>query len=195
MVRPRTVTDAEIIEATRAILIERGPSASLSLIAASLGVTAPALIRRMGSREALLARALAPDKPPRWLATLAIPVAEADFPNALIGILREAMGFFSGLVPLLILIRTANVDLSDLVDPPRPPGRHVRLALAEWIAASRGRPRKRDPAIDSFVEAVLGAIESRCFLAYLEDRPMSPRGQTAWLKKLVVGLWPRLEIT
>ena len=189
MVRPQKISDEQILAATREALLEHGPAVSIVTIAARLDVSGPALLKRFGSRQELLARALCPDGPPGWIVRLEAPVSEAELPVALAQVLGDAMEFFARLVPLLILVRTANVELRVLDDGP---GDELRLALTNWIIASRGRVRRADPDPAAFVEAVLGAIESRCFHAYLRGKQISARQRSAWIRELVAGLWPRL---
>lgn len=192
MVRPQKISDAEILAATRAVLVEHGPGAPLSLIAGRLDVSAPAILKRMGSRDELVARALCPEGPPAFMQTLAEPVRPEALPEALLEAALEAMAFFARVVPLLVVGRTANVDLSRVAGQPQPPGQQARAAFVRFIEQSRGSPRKTDPEIAAFVEALLGAIEARCFSLYLTERKMSAKQRRAWLESLMAGLWPRL---
>lgn len=193
MARPRKVSDEQIITATRDALLEQGPGASVANIAARLGVSAPAILKRMGSRDELLARALCPQGPPDWLVRLDEPVSEAELPGALVEILVDAMEFLARLIPLLVLMRTAQVQLEIIAERPQAPGEQLRRALTTWIERSRGRPRRADPEPAAFVEAVLGAVEARCFHAYLQGRGVpNRRRELSWARSLVAGLWPRL---
>src|SRR6185295_7650575 len=70
MARPRLVSDDEIRSAVRKGVLEQGPQVSLDLIADRLGVTAPALFKRFGSRNALLLAALKLPENPRFLTLL-----------------------------------------------------------------------------------------------------------------------------
>src|SRR5687767_14324289 len=61
MARPLTVTDEQIVEATRSAVLEKGAQVSLDSVAKQIGVTSPALLKRFGTRENLLIAALIPD--------------------------------------------------------------------------------------------------------------------------------------
>ena len=70
MARPRQITDEEILRTARECTLERGPQVSLDVVAERLGVTPPALLKRFGSRRALLLAALRPSDNPEWIQEL-----------------------------------------------------------------------------------------------------------------------------
>jgi AcrR family transcriptional regulator len=57
MARPFTVSDEQIIEATRRLTRARDPQVSVEAIAADVGVSGQAVLKRFGSRNFA---------PPRW---------------------------------------------------------------------------------------------------------------------------------
>ncbi len=59
MARPRQVTDEQILQVTRNCLKEFGSKVSVEAIAFELGVSAPALIKRFGTKRNLLRSSLA----------------------------------------------------------------------------------------------------------------------------------------
>ena len=169
MGRPRRITDAEIAAAARACFTEHGPSVSTEVIAERLGVTAPALFKRVGSKENLLARALCPsDGVPEWLLALERGPEEGPCVDQLVGLLRNAWGFFRRIAPSLVVVRAAGVPLDRVfpADVPPPPIA-TRRAVAGWLrrAADQGRIRELD--VEAVAEALLGTIEARSFLAYV----------------------------
>src|SRR4051812_33976302 len=66
MARPRTVSDEQILRTTRKAVLRDGPGISLDDVAAELGVTQPALLKRFGSKQTLLIAALKPPSVPEW---------------------------------------------------------------------------------------------------------------------------------
>ncbi len=66
MARKKKVTDEQIIEAARLVFVAQGVSASMDVIARELGVTAPVLFTRFGTKLNLFYRAVVPDHVP-WL--------------------------------------------------------------------------------------------------------------------------------
>lgn len=182
------MTDEAISRAARDVFVEHGPHASVSLVADRLGVTPAALFARVGSKDELLLFALAPGRP-----AVADRLAEApplgDARPALVEILGELMVFFQRVLPNLIVLRAAGHTMADL--PPRneaPPPLALRWALARWLerASEMGSlPNVRSWAMS---EALLGAMEARCFNAYVGGAAFAPATDRAFVRELVDGL-------
>lgn len=66
MSRHKKVTDEQIIAAARAEFLAEGVSVSMDVIAGRLGVTAPVLFMRFGSKLNLFYRSVLPDELPWW---------------------------------------------------------------------------------------------------------------------------------
>ena len=93
MARPRLVSDEEIRSAVRKGVLEQGPQVSLDLIAERLGVSAPALFKRFGSRNALLLASLSFPEHPRFIALLEKDPDERSFETQLHEIIDAHMQF------------------------------------------------------------------------------------------------------
>lgn len=184
MARPRSITDEQIRRAAREVFLEHGPSAPVSRVAQRLGVSHAALFQRAGSKEQLMLQALEPGRPPGLERLLAPP--QADVPGALVAILGDLMGFLHQLVPSLVVLRAAGHSVEDLpgaAEGPPPPVL-LRQALTRWLEATDlelGSPR-------AIAEGLLGAMEARCFNAYLGDQDFTPESDEAFLEAMVTGL-------
>jgi hypothetical protein len=97
-------------------------------------------------------------------------------------------------VGILVLVRVADVELPPMMEAADAPGEQLRIALTAWIDGSRGRPRRADPEPAALVEAILGALESRCFHDYLRGRTRGRADRVEWLRGLIAGPWPRLGL-
>ncbi|HEY9182138.1 MAG TPA: helix-turn-helix domain-containing protein, partial [Gammaproteobacteria bacterium] len=62
--RPRQVSDEAILEAARACLLRDGPGVAIARIAEEVGISAPAVLKRFGTKEQLVTRALLSEAPP-----------------------------------------------------------------------------------------------------------------------------------
>src|SRR5436309_2352946 len=85
--------------ASFAYALEHGPSVSLGLIAERLGVTQPALLKRFGSRRALLLAALCSHEEPEWVKALAADPDDRPLREQLDEILGRIATFFAEAVP------------------------------------------------------------------------------------------------
>jgi AcrR family transcriptional regulator len=189
MARPRSITDDEIREAAREVFVEHGPGASVKLVAQRLGVSHAALFGRAGSKAQLMLDALRPGQP-RALAWLAQRPPRVGVERRLVEILGDLMGFLERVVPNLVVLRAAGRSMDELPggDSGPPPPVALRGALAGWLeeaarAGSLGPMRHAAVA-----EGLLGAMEARCFNAYLGGAAFAPGDDEAFLRELVDGL-------
>ena len=60
MVRPKQVSDEELLKIALKCFLEHGSEASAQIIADRVGLSQPALFKRFGTKEELFMRALAP---------------------------------------------------------------------------------------------------------------------------------------
>jgi len=193
MARPRTVTDDAILEAARACVTEHGPGVSLSTIAARVGLSAPALLRRFDSKEDLVFRALLPPGPPAYVALLATPAA-ADSRQVLRTLLARTAAEFTHVGPALAALRMSPtpVDRVFPVDRPAPPVR-ARNDLAAWLAHAHEHGQLTCPEPAAAAELLLGAAEARGFFRWVGPRLVEPADDVAWAAALLDGApvsWP-----
>ncbi len=189
MARPQKISSEEIEAAARAVFVEHGPSAPVSMIAKRLGVTHAALFQRVGSKAALLRLALGSGKPDGLERLLAEPPTDG-VREALITTLGQLMGFLRRLVPNLVVRKAAGMPLSETSPTPLgvPPPLLLRRLLASWL--ERGVAGGQIPTVDSHAaaEGLLGAMEARCFNAYLGGAEYAPGNDTDFLTTMVDGL-------
>jgi len=68
--RPRQFSDEDLVRVARECFLEHGADVSTTVVAGRLGVSHAALFKRVGSKEALLGRALVRPFAPPWLIAL-----------------------------------------------------------------------------------------------------------------------------
>jgi len=166
MPRPRTISDEQIKAAARACFLAEGPDASLVKIAESLGVTQPALFKRVANKKELLIQALCPEPlDVRRLRTA--PRSDAPAIDQLVKILLEAQQLIGQGLSGLILLRSAGIYIEDVVDPAAPlPPMQLRGDLAAWIRrAFEGSSAKRAGLV---ADALISTIEARCLWSCLK---------------------------
>jgi AcrR family transcriptional regulator len=109
MPRPRLVSDDEILSAVRRGVLEQGPQVSLDLIADRLGVTAPALFKRFGSRNALLLTALKPSDHPEFIEILQRGPDKRPFEDQLVEVLISLIRFQEETYPCVSALRESGI--------------------------------------------------------------------------------------
>lgn len=170
MVRPRQVSDEQILTAARIAFLELGPTAPTSVIADKLGVSQAALFKRFGSKDKLLLRALVPQEDPPWVALCELGPDDRPLDEQLMEIGLEVAAFFAQFVPCMAVLRAAGVQpqLAELMGQETPPPVRGTDALACFVrrAQRAGRLREDLDAI-VFVSAFLGGLLHRSFLEFI----------------------------
>lgn len=191
MARPRQVLDEEILAAARACFIEHGASVSTDTIAARLGVSGPALLKRFGSKRELLKAAFSIGKAPPWLHLL----EEGPDERELTVQIREMAGtidaFFREMVPAFAVLREAGItpeewrgEGKELPGPAR-----SYLAIASWFrrAQEQGRMREGDPNV--MASLFLAGVQHRYFLAHVTNQSVPTEAEDPWLDRMVDIFW------
>lgn len=191
MARPQSVTDDQIRDAAREVFVRVGPNAPVSAVAKELGVTHAALFRRVGSKERLLLSALQPESP-RAIEWLREAPPDEGIHARLVDILLDLMAFLQRVVPNLVVLRGSGRSLEDLPRRPGPPPPvALRSALATWLDAAISRGSLHEAlGTEVLADALLGAMEARCFNGYLGGRDFTPGDDAKYIKELVAGLVP-----
>jgi AcrR family transcriptional regulator len=83
MVRPITIDDATIIEAARAVFLERGMRATTADIAKRARVSTGSIFRRYGTKEELFRRVMLEQRDLDRMLSVAERVGEGDVQDAL----------------------------------------------------------------------------------------------------------------
>lgn len=176
MVRPRQVSDEQVLEAALAIFMEHGPKAPVSKIADRLGVSDAAIFKRFGTKEDLLLAAVMPPEEPPFLALLEAGPRPSDVHEQLVEIAASITRVLDGMIPRLTLLQAAGVGhrrAFQRYDVP-PPVRALR-ALASWIAAAQSDGRIADHVSpDTTAMMIMGSVQFRTFLFGVVGAAMSP---------------------
>jgi AcrR family transcriptional regulator len=195
MGRPRQVLDEEILVAARACFIEQGAAVSTEVIAARLGVSGPALLKRFGSKRELLKAAFAVPETPGWLRVLEAGPDERPLPEQLHELARAIDAFFREIVPGLAVLREAGIGPEEWRGgrdkPPQPVRSH--LALAGWMrrAQEQGRLRRADPEVMGSL--FMAGIQHRYFLAHVSGQSVPEEETDPWLERMVDVFWRGVE--
>src|ERR1700704_6691752 len=114
MARPRIVSDERILDATRAAVRLKGPSVSLDTIAARLGISQPALLKRFGTRNKLFIAALKPPEKPPFLPQIDSGPDDRPLQQQLQELLEAMAEFFDEMAPCISALRESGIPHSEL---------------------------------------------------------------------------------
>lgn len=187
MARPRQISDEQIAAAAREAFVERGPGAPVSLVAKKLGVSHAALFHRVGTKENLMRSALGPRPPPVLMDLERSPAASPLRPQ-LLAILTALSAFHRQVVPGLWVLRSSGMPRPP--DSGTPPPVRLRALLAAWLKRARATHGLKLARPDVIAEALLGAIEARCFNTHLGGPTYATGDDAQVIRRLVDVLVP-----
>ncbi|HYO52737.1 TetR/AcrR family transcriptional regulator [Archangium sp.] len=192
MGRPRQVLDEEILVAARACFIEHGASVSTETIAARLGVSGPALLKRFGNKRELLKAAFSIGKTPPWISLVEAGPDARELPVQIREVAGAIDAFFREMVPAFAVMREAGITPEEWrgenKEVPPPPARAYETA-AGWFrrAQEQGRLREGDPSV--MAGMFLGGLQYRYFLAHVTNQRVPPEEEDPWLERMVDIFW------
>ena len=189
MSRPKEVTDSQIIETARRVFLAHGAQTSVAKVADELGVSSTALHLRMGSKRALLLKALCPSDPP-VLADLAAPVvADTPIREQLREYLAQLEDWTEAEIPATFTLHSIGMrpEPGDEIDNSQP--LRLRRALAEWLRRAAKYERIASPPRFA-AEVLLGTLEARALHAFVSGNTPSDRERRAFVKQLAATFFP-----
>jgi AcrR family transcriptional regulator len=188
MGRPRQVTDEQIVEATRRIVLARGVQVSVNAIAADLDVSHTALFARFGTKEALLLAAFAPPPALPFLPHLRRGPDERDVREQLREIAALFVAYFERIGQGWAVLQAAGIGLDKVfVGRARPSPLAAYDVMRSWFARANERGLLACET-DALAWTFLGALHQRVFQGSL---PGSAAGRAAArdVAALVELLW------
>ncbi len=172
MVRPRTITDQQILEVASKCFLEHGPSVSTDVIASELGVSSQALFKRFHSKKELIIAAMTPCGPAPWLELVERGPDERPLDEQLTEILSELAAFFTEIVRRMEVLQWSGVSMKDVMasfDEP-PPVRDIRL-LSGWLSRLHEKKMIRQLDFDATAMFILTAMHGPAMLTQFLGKP------------------------
>lgn len=189
MSRPKEVSDDQIIEAARRVFLAHGAQTPIAMVADELGVSSTALHLRMGSKKALLLKALCPTDPPVIQQLADGPDETVPVPKQLRDILLQLQIWSEAEIPATFTLYSIGVlpEPGDEIENSQPA--RLRRALAGWLRKA-ARLRRTSCAPRVATEILLGVLEARALHAFISRRPNSLRESRAFIRELVATVFP-----
>jgi AcrR family transcriptional regulator len=184
------MSDEQLEAAAREVFLELGPAAPVADVARRLGVTQAALFHRLGSKEALMLKALCPGAPHALAAFGQVPRRDVPVREQLAPTLAALLDFLRQAIPGLVILRGAGIALEKAVPPGPPPPVAMRAALGSFLtlAAEKGLTTLTDARATA--DAVLGALEARVLNEFLGGRAFVEDGDDEFLARLLEATVP-----
>lgn len=186
MARPRLISDEQMLQQTREAVLAHGPRVSLDVVAGKLGVTQPALLKRFGTRQALLLKALMPPQDASFLALLEQGPDDRRLEVQLRQIFVAMLEFYESSVPCMLALRESGIGHDQIFSDLRkaPPFRALEL-WGKWFERAEASGLVDASAPEGAALAITGALHSRVMMNHLFKREDTPRSQHRFIDELV----------
>ena len=183
MARPRLITDEQILRTMRASVLEHGPAVSLDLVAEKLKVTSPALLKRFGTRQALMIEALKPPEEPTWVQSHR-EVDGRPLEAQLEGLFTDIWEFFAEAVPCVMALRESGIE-DHLWQKAVGPGPLRGLtALVKWLELAKAERLIDTDDLETAAYTMLGALHMRTITTHITRQSRATRHHRHHLRGL-----------
>jgi len=183
MARPRLITDEQILQTMRASVLEHGPAVSLDLVAHKLKVTGPALLKRFGTRQALMIEALKPPEEPTWVQAHR-EVDGRPLEAQLEALFTDIWEFFAEAVPCVMALRESGIA-SELWQKAVGSGPLRGLAaLVRWLELAKANRLIESDDLETAAYTMLGALHMRTITSHITRQSMATRHHRHHLRGL-----------
>lgn len=194
MARPTTIDNDTILEAARAVFLERGFSATTAEVASRAGVSEGTVFKRFRTKEQLFRTAMEKGAMDTALeSTLADKVGQGEMKEQFAVVLTGAIEHLRIVVPFVMLSWSNPGCVGDRMAEPNPPSiRALRLLTSYFEAEMRlGRIRRQDPEIvaRSLMAAAWHFAQFECIFKAQELLPLPSE---SFVRGYVELLWPGL---
>ena len=167
---------------------------SLDLVADRLGVTAPALFRRFGSRNGLMLAALKPEENPAFIGELDRGPDSRPADIQLTEVFSHIGRYIDAAFPCMSALRESGIPIDIVRDFQDPPPLRILHALAGWLERARTQGLVQFEDTECAAMAMLGAIQAPVFVRHLSkrtDRWDSSRFAERLTRLVLDGLGPK----
>jgi AcrR family transcriptional regulator len=185
MARPRLISDEQILQVMRTCVLEKGPQVSLDTVAAELKVTGPALLKRFGSRQELMLRALKPPENPPFIDRWSDGPDERDLRAQLTERFTEMWVFFEEVVPCIAALRESGIPHDKVFDGKLKNPLRLLNAISRWLEQAHAAGLADVPSPDSVATAMLGSLQTRAFTGHIAKVKYSAKNTREYIADLV----------
>ncbi len=184
MSRPKEVTDDQIIEAARRVFLAHGPQTPVARVASELGVSSTALHLRMGTKKALLLKALCPRDPPVLASLSDGPDVARPIRRQLTQILLEILAWAREEIPATFAMHVAGTSPEPGDETENSQPARLRRALAAWLTRL---PSDNSPSVAPGVAAdmLVGVLEARALHEFITGKCSSRRADSTYVNQVV----------
>ena len=192
MVRPRQISDEDILSAARSCFLKHGPSLATGVIAKKLEVSQATLFNRFGTKDELLRAALNLPKAV-WVEGLEKGPTGDPIDEQLETLGLAILKFLNQMIPVMVTLRASGHNPRDLMDPndAPPPVRHHQ-ELTRWFERAHADGLLRVASAPTAAQTFMGTLHARAMMQHIWGQPMVSLPDEHYIQQfvntLLVGL-------
>ena len=188
--RPKKISDEDILEVARQCLIEQGSGVSTQFIADRLEVSQATLFKRFGTKLKLLQAALSlPIKAKFLLERIEVLPSDDPVKEQLLTLCLDMLVFFDEMIPCWATLHAAGISFPEHLSEDAPPIR-LRKGLTRWIAHLQDQDRIRQQVEpESIALALLGALQHRPFRNHIIKDQSMTQSDSEYVESIVDVMW------
>jgi len=190
--RPRLVTDEEILKMARKIFIANGPGVSTEVIAKALGISQPALFKRFKTKQNLMFAAVGPPKVITWIEKMKKGPDERPFKEQLKYLTEEIMKFFEEVAPGMGVIRNSGISPRKLLGNREAPPIIAVREITKWLQRCYKKGLIRKINFNFYAITILGTLHFPVFISSISREDAGPIYNSTFSKNFVKNLLKNL---
>ncbi len=195
MPRPAKIKDEAILDAARAVFLEKGIRATTAEVARRAGIAEGSIFNRFPTKAALFQAAMRPtmEEPP-WAQLLVDRAGQGDVIENMVEIGAQVLDFLRQIVPIMMMSWSnpsgSNGFLPEALAGANPPPLRAMRRLVTFFDAEikAGRLRGSDPEL--LARVFLGSLQNYVFFeVLLRAQDMMPLPALTYVRGVVDLLW------
>ena len=195
--RPKKVSDEDILQVVRRCMIEQGGSVSTQYIADQVGISQATLFKRFGSKTNLLQTAiLLPSKTSKardMMKVLAKGPTDEPVREQLEQLCLRLLKFFDDVLPSFASLHASGLTFTEPLPDNAPPVQ-ARKFLTNWISRLQEQGRIRNGVHpESIALTLIGAMQHRPIRIHLLRDTTLTQTDEEYVSSMVEVLWQGLS--
>lgn len=166
--RPKKITDTDMLRCTRDCILRFGVSVSTQTIADELGVSQATLFKRFGTKDTLIQKALLqPIVEHRIFDDLQSLSTQKNVVSGLSSLCFSLLSFFEDTLPSIMMLRSTGCDVPSILRSKNAPPMVMRRKLTEWFDRLQQTGHIRQTSSENLALAMIGAVQHRAFRLHI----------------------------
>jgi AcrR family transcriptional regulator len=197
MARPVVIREETIIDAARAVFLERGFKATTAEVAERAGISEGSIFKRFKSKYDLFQAAMKPQlEEPHFIGELSARVGRGQVRDNLITLGMEMVEHFRMVMPLMMMAwsNPGHNGLPCVANEPNPPPIRILKTVSSFFEAEMrlGRLRRHDPEVvaRSFLGGLHNFVTFELLFKSSEELPLPTE---TFVRGLAQLLWVGIE--